>query len=396
MRITLAGDEYCCRIGNDFYISAHSQTLINRYLSCFDVVNVAFRTRNVSSPDELGKYNIKVTDRRIHMCYIPFFQGPKQYAKVYFKVRKMAMKAIENCDLAILRLPSTTAFAVWDACRKRNIPYATEIVFDCYDARTSSDNLLAKLLWTQLHRKQVKACNEAIGVACVTAKHLQKRYHPSNSNTPTSNYSSIEMPRDFLYKARKFPDKSSYSIVHVANQVQFNSRKGHNELVKALVEIRNHGIDAGIIFVGEDYQNGIMQIKEFARSLGVEQYLHFPGFVTRAKLREILINSDLAVLPTKAEGLPRVIIEAMAMGLPCITTPVSGNPELIDEKYLVDYSDVHSQANRIIELLTNKRSYEDASSANFERSKEYTSDVLNPRRTKFYNQLKNIIISTSK
>lgn len=395
MKLLLSGDEYCCYYNGNYYLSDNSHIIIERYLRCFDSVNVVFRVQIVKSEAELGKFKHKVVDERIHMQYFPFFQGPQQFAKQIFKARKAARQAVQDCDMAILRLPSTTAFAVWLAC-KGHMPYATEIVFDCFDAYNSDISLPNKIIWSILHKMQVNACSNAIGVACVTAHYLQQHYFPRSASAPTSNYSSIELPEEFLYEARKFPRKEQFTIVHTANQVQYQSRKGHNELIEALAIVRQHGINAKILFVGEDYQNGIARLKELAKSCGVQEFVEFPGFVSRSQLRDILIHSDLAVLPTKAEGLPRVIIEAMALGLPCITTPVSGNPELIDRDFLVEYSDVEGQARKITALLTDKQLYENVSKTNFERSKEYTAGVLNARRTAFYNSLISIASNINK
>ena len=81
----------------------------------------------------------------------------------------------------------------------------------------------------------------------------------------------------------------------------------------------------------------------------------------------------------------------MALGLPCITSPVSGNPELISKDYLIEYEDIMGMANMVEKLLTNKRLYEEASRNNYEKSIEYNSEVLNSRRTIFYKNIKNKI-----
>ena len=96
-------------------------------------------------------------------------------------------------------------------------------------------------------------------------------------------------------------------------------------------------------------------------------------------------------MPTWAEGLPRVIIEAMAKGLPCITTPVSGNPELVSEHFLVKYSDVEVLADRIEELVKNKSVYEAESKGNFKKSLLYEASVLEKRRDSFYQKLKSCV-----
>ncbi len=88
------------------------------------------------------------------------------------------------------------------------------------------------------------------------------------------------------------------------------------------------------------------------------------------------MESNLAVLPTKAEGLPRVVIESMAMGLPCISSNVSGNQELLDEEYLLEYSDIDALANTIIHVISDSVEYESVSARNFENSKKYEASNL--------------------
>ena len=87
--------------------------------------------------------------------------------------------------------------------------------------------------------------------------------------------------------------------------------------------------------------------------------------------------------------MPRVIIEAIAKGLPTVTTPASGNPELIPAHYLVDFYDVDTLANRIEELVTSKEEYEKASKENYEHSLQYEASILQDRRDEFYRALKN-------
>ena len=144
-------------------------------------------------------------------------------------------------------------------------------------------------------------------------------------------------------------------------------------------------------FVGKSYHDGQRLLTEYSKSLGVESHIEYKGYVTRSELDAFLTDVDLFVMPTRAEGLPRTIIEAMAKGLPCITTPVSGNPELVSEHFLVEYSDVTTLADRIQELVTNKELYEATSKENFERSLQYEASVLEKRRDEFYIKLKQCI-----
>jgi len=69
-----------------------------------------------------------------------------------------------------------------------------------------------------------------------------------------------------------------------------------------------------------------------ARSLGLEDIVHLHGWADRTDLPAIYQNHDIFVLPSLDEGMPNVILEAMASGLPIICTAIAGNEELVDQQ----------------------------------------------------------------
>lgn len=387
MTLLLSGDEYCALFNGQYYVKNTGRIFIQRYLTAFDKIVVAFRSKKVSRKEDLGKFNILVEDERVRFIDIPFFQGPTQLLEKHKAIKKAIKDSSGECDFAIFRLPSATAFIALDIIRKRNINYAAEIVFDCKDAELSSTSLVHKIIWRIMHRMQKKACKEALGVSCVTESYLQQRYFPERPEALVSSYSSIELPPDFYYNARKYPNNKVMRIIHVANQVLFNSRKGHNQLIEVLARLNKEGKKAEIYFVGEDYFGGVAKLINYAKKLSVEGSVFFPGYLSKDELRTQLEQADIAVLPTKAEGLPRTVIEAMALGLPCITSPVSGNPELIDEEFLIGYDDIDGMVEACNKLISSPEVYEKESEKNFIKSQKYSSEVLNPRRTKFYKDL---------
>lgn len=125
-----------------------------------------------------------------------------------------------------------------------------------------------------------------------------------------------------------------------------------------------------------------------AEKLGVADLIKFTGFMNYSNMREVLRKADIAVFPTKAEGLPRVVIEAMAMGLPCLTTRVSGNPELIEDKFLFDYGDVNAIVRIVTLLYCDPNLYCGTSVRNFNCSKEFKKEILDKKRKDFYDQLR--------
>lgn len=359
-----------------------------RYLRVFDSIRLAVRCLDVSEEEKAG---IELTDPRIEICHISNFSGPIQYAKSYFKIVGQIRSIVDGCDAAIIRLPSTIGQRVAHKVMKSGIPYAVEIVYDATDGAANSKSFFERFLWRNIDKDMLAITHKADGVSCVTERFLQRHYFSKKENAFVSNYSSLALNKTFYTSAREFPRKEIMTIVHVANQVDFNTRKGHIQLVDMLKILINRGTLAKIIFVGSDYHNGIAQLGLYAKKQGVSEYISFTGRVARKELSDILEKADLFVFPTAAEGLPRVVIEAMAKGLPCVISNVSGNPELVAEDMLVDYMDVETLAVKVEQLVSDKDLYERTSIQNFNKSKEYEASILEQRRDNFYCKLKDLV-----
>ena len=127
-QLLLSSDEYVYLFNGQYFFEEFTNALISRYLNVFDNIRFAARTKVVYSETELGIYNVPVTDGRIEIYPIPFFQGPKEYAIRFFEVKKAAKRTVEKCDAAIIRVPSTIGFVILNEVRKKKIPYAVEVV----------------------------------------------------------------------------------------------------------------------------------------------------------------------------------------------------------------------------------------------------------------------------
>lgn len=157
--------------------------------------------------------------------------------------------------------------------------------------------------------------------------------------------------------------------------------------------LNQKGFFPTVTFVGSDYHGGIDKLSSYVDKLNLKSKITFTGYLNREQLEVFLENSDLFVFPTRAEGLPRVVIEAMAKGLPCVTSNVSGIPEIVQLDLLVDYDDIQGLADRIERLMTNGEYYEFISAQNVETSKSFRSEVLEAKRDEFYKALKSLCIN---
>jgi len=93
------------------------------------------------------------------------------------------------------------------------------------------------------------------------------------------------------------------------------------------------------------------QVLELLRNAGIADHFRFTGF--RRDVDKFMKAIDLSVLSTHTEGMPLVVLEAMAHGKPVVATDVDGIPELIAEGtgYVYPHADSHALAARIVELI---------------------------------------------
>lgn len=127
--------------------------------------------------------------------------------------------------------------------------------------------------------------------------------------------------------------------------------KGQHVLLLAFAELRRRGAKVALTFVGDGPDRA--SLERTAAELGISEDVTFAGQVNRTDVHAYYDSADVFVLPSFAEGLPVVLMEAMAKGIPCVSTRIAGIPELIESGHngaLVSASSV-SQLIDAIELL---------------------------------------------
>ncbi|WP_412505513.1 glycosyltransferase [Roseovarius sp. SYSU LYC5161] len=137
---------------------------------------------------------------------------------------------------------------------------------------------------------------------------------------------------------------------------RFAEQKGQMILVAAMAEIVRHHPDAKLILVGDGELRGLIEA-EIAR-LGLARNIALTGWLSEADVTARLAGSHALVMPSFAEGLPMVIMEAMAAGRPVITTHVAGIPELVkpgENGWLVPAGDAPALAEAVLDMAACSR-----------------------------------------
>ncbi|MFN4140732.1 glycosyltransferase family 4 protein [Aestuariivirga sp.] len=143
---------------------------------------------------------------------------------------------------------------------------------------------------------------------------------------------------------------SSGSGVCITFLGQLGWRKGSADLLKALALLR-HVPDWTATLAGD---GAVTETRQAVRELGLDGRVSVPGWIGTGKRTELLAGTDIVVLPSYAENLPMVILEAFASGVATVTTPVGAIPEVVENErngLLVPPGDVTALAAAIERLV---------------------------------------------
>jgi len=131
--------------------------------------------------------------------------------------------------------------------------------------------------------------------------------------------------------------------------------KGHKFVIEAFKKVQEERKDSllklMIIGEGEEKENLI----KYVRKLGLEDKIIFTGY--RKDIEELMAIMDIFVLSSLREGLPRVLVQAAAVGIPSIAFNVDGVPEIVKDCYngfLVKPKDVNQLADKIVKYIDNR------------------------------------------
>jgi len=318
---------------------------------------------------------------------LPPFDGLLSFAAAYRDFRRRTASLGSSDAAVLLRMPSFYAARIARRLVRAGKPFGAEIVADPAQvlSRGSVRHPARILLRSLASAEQRWLCRHASATAYVTAATLQQRYPPHASRF-TTHCSDIELDdADFIATPGARQRGGVMSLVHVGTFSQ--PYKGQDLLLQAVRALRARRLDVRATLIGDGKYRA--RLETWARERGLAPFVEFTGEIgERVELRRRLDAADLFVFPSRAEGLPRALIEAMARGLPCVATSVGGIPELLPQDALCPPGDATSLAARIAEVLADGERMRRMSAANLTRAREYHCTALRQRGESFQERLR--------
>jgi len=274
----------------------------------------------------------RVRATNVTLAPLPFFPGPRQFYPKLLSMRARLRDWVDQCDVIHLRVPTPAAIFAFRIAEARRKPIFLLVVGD-YEALLPHLGYrgLKKILFAQYVafeewalRYMTRRALTFVNGASLRAKHERDGAKVHETRTTTLSVSDLSARADtctgsrirLLCVSRVDPRKGLRSLPAVVSSL---TALGHDVTVDIV------GPTIGLI--GESERDAIVGE---AQRCGVADRVNLRGPIALDQLLPLYREFDLFVLPTRpGEGIPRVLMEAMAAGLPIVTTDVSGIASLI-------------------------------------------------------------------
>lgn len=362
------------------------EILKTRYLSHFDEVRIINRTKRVDkSPAD--KYVVSngqgiIFANRIDMfSNLDFFIKRKKYENIL-------KEEVEKADFLIVRLDSFLGLIALKYCEKFKKKYIIEVagcVWDSFWNKGITGKLFAPVIFF-MTRQYIK---RADFVVYVTSSFLQNRYPTNGKNISCSNVMLDMIDYDVvLEKKLEFINQHTYNRnINIATIAAIDvPYKNQEAVIEALGLLKKEGkINYTYHLIGGGNQD---RLKNICRKYDVEKMVIFHGSVNHSKVMELLDDMDIYIQPSKQEGLPRSLIEAMSRGCTCYGSRVAGIPELLDDDCIFKIKNASKQIKNLLNAYDDTFAKKMAEK-NIKKSKKYLSSVLEKRRYEFIEEVKN-------
>lgn len=273
----------------------------------------------------------RVRATNVRLAPLPHFPGPRQFYPRLPAMQPRLREWVKRCDVIHLRVPSPAAIFAFRIARQIR-PVFLLVVGD-YRAlrRHLGYRGIKKVLFAGYVAFEEWALNfmvrralTFVNGAALRAKHDGPGRRVHETRTSTLHLEDVSDRMNAL----------SGSAIRVLTVSRIDPRKGLRVLPAVVAALRASGLDASVDIIGPATgQNGVSEqqaIVDEARSLGVTDAIRLRGPIELDRLMPLYRDFDVFVLPTRpGEGIPRVLLEAMAGGVPVITTAVAGITSLI-------------------------------------------------------------------
>ena len=358
----------------------YTETLLERYFQLGSILTFLMRAKPVSALDALSYSPLVHCGFSFQPVANP--KGPLKFALYARSVRSKVRLAVADHDVIVTRLPSLIGSWAFLEALHQGKPVLVEFVACTWDSLWNL-NILGKLTAPYFFLKNRHLMRYSTHTIYVTEHFLQKRY-PSRGKMIACSDVEVTVNDHRVLESRlerisRYNNEHTIILTTVAAvDVPY---KDQAAVIRALAFMGIQRKRYKFRIVG---QGDPARLKKLAQELGVLPLIEFTGPVQHKHIIDVLDDTDIYIQPSRQEGLPRALIEAMSRGCPALGSNAGGIPELLPTSRIFSKGDICRIAELISTYSTESMMHD--ASENWIKATNYNKEVLSSRRTQFYKE----------
>lgn len=346
--------------------------------------------RDVPSPDvwlvELGNLNIEE-----HDYYESFAQYYRLLPLRFLKWRKKTEQLIKKHDAVVLRVPSPMISVITRCALRQKKPLVLIIAGDIVtgSSRVIASSGLKRLIYLIL--VNFLALQEKKWAKCATMVYVYSNEIKQRLRIKSGNVKLMQTPHVSLLNFKYRSDTCQSNRVRLLRVCWLMPNKGIEYLLKAVAILVKKGLPLELEIAGKEREPGYQaKLQKLAEQLGVTNRIFFTGWVPFDRIWKVYVRSDIQIISSVAEGMPRCIVEGAARGLPLVSTTAGGCADTLTHKvnaFLIPPQDAQSIAEAVEQLIRDKRLRQGLIRGGYDMARGFTFEEAGKR---FLNDLRRI------
>lgn len=325
-----------------------------RFIKAGAKVVILSRVKNTNNGKFYSSKSIDISKFSSKSYFLVFFK-----MLIFFKVKKF--------DLYVINYPSIIGL-FFLLFHSKKCCYILEHVNDDYSFISKPGGRIVSFF---LKKYKKKFFTRAYGVTTVS-DYLVNSYYPDNYLVASNVDVSIP---NFIERRLGFP-------LRIISVGALSKKKG---IDLALQRIKEINVPCEYYIAGGQ---GDVDLNKFTIGLPSNIKVIYLGMLEKDVLYKYLINSHVFIQPSRSEGLPRAVIEAMAYSLPCIVSTLPCFHNLIKSNYRIDWHKENS-LRLALENLCLEDNYLEESHHNYTKSLYFDEKILSEKKINFYKEVCN-------
>lgn len=294
---------------------------------------------------------------------------------------------IKNADIVIGFVPSSVCDLALKYAKKYHKIFISVVISSAWDILWHH-SLAGKILAPISHVSTSRTIRNSDYVIYVTDQYLQRKYPTNGVSVGISDVVVPETSHTILDKRKeRIEECLNTKKVRIATIGAVDVKyKAQDDVIKAMSILASEGYDIDYTLIGG---GSTARLRKCAEENGVSlDKIRFMGAVPHEQIYGLLDEFDLYIQPSRTEGMPRSVVEAMSRGLIVICSNVGGMPEIVDNKCVYRSGNITELTESIRFMLASKQRMIDTSIRNFNKAKCFGRDFLDRKRSEFLTQVK--------